>query len=237
MLDQIRYKGTVITQKGTYHFRRAAVPDIMPLARLYRACAVRRGNCFWRLSPGNPEAFDKIGGMYLIMGESDIEREIFDPHTLWAVLEDENGRTVGSFWFADYNEYLLPRFYKEGSAYPREIVVDPRYGGRHIGALLYCTVFQSLVDGGYKQSICDVYETVAFEALGRRIEVGLLNKPSYINMLMLGGIYEGKAPVRRIDLEGLRVWVVPHVFSFCHSRTLAIGEELKREHRIQIERT
>lgn len=73
--------------------------------------------------------------------------------------------------------------------------------------------------------MCEVYRTIAYETDGIRYSVDLLNKPSYIDMLMMGGRYEGCGLEKEICLLEMKVWVEPHIFSFLHEKTMGLKQE------------
>ena len=233
-LYKIRYGGTAETENGTFRYRKAFADDAGCLGRMYEACAIHCRNFRTRLGEGHPEAFDKKGGMYVTLTEEEIRREIKNPHSLWAVICGPDKTVAGSFWISERNKSVPPYFMKEKTACPREIIVRGDYAGMHIGRILYYTVFRALVRAGYDRSVCEVYRALACRDAQRLYKTDMLNKPSYIDMLSLGGIYEGTAPVKEIRLEGLTVWVEPHIFSFSHKKTIALEEGEMKEAGIKI---
>lgn len=257
----IVYAGEITTAGGTFCYRRAEPEDAPRLARMYRECAIDRSNIKARLTPGGADAFERKGGMYVIMNEEEIRKRIGERDSLWAVIEEtgiQNGAgargfgsasgaetrasaseaggysLAGSFWISMENEELPDKLRRAGTVCPREIIVRREYAGRHIGRLLYHTVFHALLKSGYQKSVCEVYRTVGYEADGVKYPSDMLNRPSYIDMLLLGGKYEGASPVKEIHLKGLTVWVEPYIFSFIHEKALSLTEEMMDRYGIRI---
>lgn len=274
----IVYAGEITTVGGTFRYRRAEPEDAPRLARMYRECAIDRSNIKARLTPGGADAFDRKGGMYVIMNEEEIRKRISERDSLWAVIEETGiqngagargfgsasgaetyggaseaggcgvsgvgvcgsaadtgaGRLAGSFWISMENEELPDKLRRAGTVCPREIIVRREYAGRHVGRLLYHTVFHALLKSGYQKSVCEVYRTVGYEADGVKYPSDMLNRPSYIDMLLLGGKYEGASPVKEIHLKGLTVWVEPYIFSFIHEKALSLTEEMMDRYGIRI---
>ena len=224
-LQDIKYSGEAYTRQDRFYYRRAEAKDAEKIADMYAQCAIHRGNCKERLQRGNKDAFDKKGGMYLILDREGVEREIKNPHSFWALFTDQAGEPVGSFWFSDDNPDIPRSLKQPDTVYPREILVKRECAGKKIGTMLYYTVFQAMLKAGYLRSVCEVYRTTAYETEGIRYSVDLLNKPSYIDMLMMGGKFEGCGAEKEIRLPGMRVWVEPHIFSFQHERALRLKEE------------
>lgn len=226
-LDTVEYKGSVVCGEKVFCYRRGQKEDIKALADLYRGCAIHRGNYKEKLKKESETSFEKTGGMYLILGEEEIQREIHDPGSLWAVMQ-KDGEIVGSFWISEENpllEGVQIREYVFGEGllvYPREIIVSPLHFGEMLGQFLFATVFRALKKKGFQYSLCDVYRTVAYAEGEIWHETDLLNKPSYSNMLALGGSYQGAGAVREITLEGLRVMIEPQVFLFTHKKSLKL---------------
>lgn len=239
----IVYAGEITTAGGTFCYRRAEPEDAPHLARMYRECAIDRSNIKARLTPGGADAFERKGGMYVIMDEEEIRKRISERDSLWAVIEEtgiQNGAgaggysLAGSFWISMENEELPDKLRRAGTVCPREIIVRREYAGRHVGRLLYHTVFHALLKSGYQKSVCEVYRTVGYEADGVKYPTDMLNRPSYIDMLLLGGKYEGASPVKEIHLKGLTVWVEPYIFSFIHEKALSLTEEMMDRYGIRI---
>lgn len=224
-LCKIRYGAEIKTDMGMFYCRKARPEDVGYLRKMYESCAIHRGNFRTRLKASNRAAFDRKGGMFVILSAEEIAREIENPHSLWAVMCGPDGMPAGSFWIGDRNDSVPARLKEENTAYPREIIVSGRYAGRHVGRMLYCTVFQALLEAGYDRSVCEVYRALACRDEKCLYETDMLNKPSYIDMLSLGGKYEGPAPVKELCLKGLTVWVEPHIFSFSHKKSVNLAEK------------
>nr|WP_251390635.1 GNAT family N-acetyltransferase [Mediterraneibacter agrestimuris] len=238
-LRDIEYKGIVFSSERVYYYRKAREKDVKEIADLYRGCAICRRNCREKLDKESQNSFEKTGGMYLIFGEEEIRRELHNPGSLWAVFL-EKGKVAGSFWIAEENPMLEDgriREYigeEEPLIYPREIIVSPEYSGEMLGQLLFATAFQALEENGFRYSLCDVYRTAAYTLDGIWKRVDLLNKPSYLNMLSLGGRYQGTGDVREISLECLKVKIEPQIFLFSHKETLKLTKQLFTQKGIQI---
>ena len=224
-LQNIKYSGKVYTRQGDFYYRRAMAGDAEKIAEMYSECAIHRGNCKERLKRGEKEAFDRRGGMYLVPDREGIEWEIENPHSFWALFTDHEGEPAGSFWFSDDNPEIPAVLKQTDTVYPREILVKREYAGRKIGTMLYYTVFEAMLKAGYLRSVCEVYRTIAYETDGIRYSVDLLNKPSYIDMLMMGSRYEGCGLEKEICLLEMKVWVEPHIFSFLHEKTMGLKQE------------
>lgn len=239
-LKETEYGGEIRTFDKTFIYRKGTQKDAGQLAGLYRQCAVHKGNYREKLCKDSGKSFEKSGGMFLICQKKDIERELENPHSLWAVVA-EGERIAGSFWISDENALLDSYFIKKAGiqekgrlAYPREIIVDQNYAGMSVGQLLFYTVFAALEKNKIHRSLCDVYRAVSYAADEKTAEVNLLNRPSYLNMLFLGGSYQGAGQIREIKLNGLRVRIEPQVFLFRHKKTIELAGELFAEKGIEI---
>ena len=231
-MKDIPYEGTIESGGQTIQFRKAAPADAGQLARLYRGTAVTAENYGERLSADSPLSFDKRGGMFLIMEEEEIVRELDNPHSFWVVFT-EREEVIGSFWFADDNHLLPGKFRPGGSAvkgralYPREVIVSPKWKGRKIGMLLYATVFAAMYRAGIEESICDVYRVTAFRAQGEeKQQVSLLNAPSSHAILRTGGSFAEAGEEKVITLPGLMVWIEPQIYRISHSRAILLSAHI-----------
>lgn len=223
-LKDVEYGGTVLLAGRRFYYKKATERDIKEIAGLYQEIAVTADNYREKLNKKSGKSFEKTGGMFVIMNVADIRSIIEDSHCFWAVIRDEKGELAGCFWFADYNEDLeyMSAHVKGAVVYPREVIVSGKYKGYHICRFLYYSIFQAMQRAGYEYSICDVYETTACLEAGRYRKIQLLNRPSYVNLLLIGGKYGGTTSAKKIALPELCVWVQAHVFLCCHKKSLEI---------------
>lgn len=241
-IKEVPYEGVIRLRDETIHFCRADKGDIPQIASLYKKIAVTRHNYQERMDENSPGSFVRHGGMFLLMDQGDIEAELENPHSFWAVFKSEAGKVIGSFWFADHNE-LLPVWCIPGTVeaarqtvYPREIIVPPEQKGRCIGRLLYATVFASMLKAGYMRSICDVYRVAAVWAEGEpQRALDLLNGPSLRTILGLGGRYLGAGIKAQIPLEGMKVYIEPQIFEMEHAYALLLCASALRRRGIEVE--
>lgn len=240
MIKEVPYEGRIRFGMESVWFGKAQKKDIPQLAAMYREIAVTKYNYYDKLKLESPHSFARQGGMFLLMDEGDIERELDNPHTFWAVFRNEEGKAIGSFWFSDGNE-LLPSWCIPGAdagqtAFPREVITLPEYRGRGLGRLLYATVFSAMLTAGYTHSICDVYKVVAYRAEGeRKKELSLFNYPSCKTILGLGGRYLGEGGEKAITLPGLEVWIIPRIFEINHAYALLLCTSVLRQNGIRVE--
>ncbi len=217
-IEKIQYNGKLTTKKGNVYYRKGTAQDAPQIARMYEKAKIHKDNYQERLCKDGEDSFRKKGGMFIIMTEASIRAEIEDPHSFWAVMEDERGVVIGCFWFLDRG--------REGVVSPMEILVSEAWSGNSLGSFLYYTSFCALEKLGYKCGVCEVYEVTGFQrACGgescERISACLLNGPSYHVLMEIGGIEIETGTEREILLEGLRVWVRPR-------RVLCWHEEIIR---------
>lgn len=229
-LKDVEYGGTVLLAGRHFYYKKATEWDIKEIADLYQEIAVTADNYREKFNPKSMASFGKTGGMFVIMKVAEIRSTMEDSHCFWAVIRDETGELAGCFWFADYNKDLeyMSAHVNGTVVYPREVIVSVKYKGYRICRFLYYSIFKAMQSAGYEYSICDVYETTAYLKEGHYCEARLLNRPSYVNLLLIGGRYGGTTSEKKIILPDLCVWIQTHVFLCCHKKTVEIYSNKKR---------
>lgn len=234
--EGINYNGYIIYEKETFTFSIADTNDVKQIANMYSEISINYSNYKSKLNPESSDSFVNIGGMFIVFDEEGLGKEIQNEHSFWAVIKNENGNIVASFWFADNNDFFNDFKYelKGKNIYPREIIVSEKYKVKDIAKILYYTIFCAMERVGYDISICDVYKVVEYETDLQKHSVELLNNSSFNVMLSLKGIYLGEGKKRKINLDRLIVWIVPQVFIFHYKKTIPYYQEILKQNEINI---
>lgn len=226
-MRDITYEGRVYQQEKVLHYRKAGPGDVKELAELYRRISIDRYNNTEKLGNKGPGNFEHTGGMFLIMGEQQIRRELENPHSFWGILRDEKEKLLAGFWFSNqFPELSGWAGDRDSVVYPVELTAAPEERGRQIGKLMYYTIFKAMNRAGFERSICDVYRVSAFENQKGRQEVSLMNMPSRRTIEQIGGRFLGMAPEKHIKLPGFQVWVSPMIFELEYRNVLPICERI-----------
>lgn len=186
-IRELPYEGTIEQREGKLRYRRAGRRDAAAIAELYRSIAVTEKNMKEKFDPGSEHSFARTGGMFEIIDRQRLECELEAPDSFFAVFEESEGEPLACFWFSEKNpelEFLADR--KGETVYPREVIVSPKARGRHLGKLIYYTIFEAMEQNGYRESICDVYQALGYQDADGWHETNMLNEPSYGNLLALG---------------------------------------------------
>ena len=245
---QFRYEGKTIT------FGLAREEDAAQIAALYQQIAIHERNYKTRLKRDCLDSFEKKGGMYEILSQKEILREIEKDTSLFAVAKDENGKVVSSFWFAEMDPHLsfyVPDRMKfqdkmeiysailkakaEGKmVYPRELIVSLQDAPPKIALLMFYSIFVAMERLGYTHSLCEVYKVISYIDKNGEKTINMLNERSFSMTTRAGGEFIDTMPLRSVCFPGLKVNIEAQVFYFDYHKLLPMQEAYFKENRIQV---
>lgn len=186
--------------------------DVSAVAELYRSVAITDCNYRERFEQGGSAAFDKIGGMFLILQEEALFRIVHDPKELFLVARGEDGSIAGCIWYSfnHQNFRIVSQVKWNGNSdltdcfrqwrdtdtlvYGREIIVRPGTG--HLALYLFEVIQKYLYCCGYRVSFGEVYRLRNYTDFNGTTKLDMLNQPSYHTLCHTGGIEAGIIPKR-----------------------------------------
>jgi GNAT superfamily N-acetyltransferase len=220
--------------------------DIGPVAGLYRAVWIHRGNYLERLDPGAPGNFEHAGGMFRIQDERGLAGLIRDESEFVWVAKDEDGEVLGAFWCGlddpkyqtcenirppELGERLARARAMRALYFSKEILVAPgRRGGALAEALFYAGMrhFFAL---GYKETCGEVYRVRAVrDERGEQGEraVNLYNNASHNMLLRTGGRHEGAFAPVEIRADGFDASITMQIMTWELASALLSAREALR---------
>lgn len=230
------YEGVCEIGGRRYVFKQAEVTDAAEIAALYNSIKIDFSNCRSRLDPADENNFENKGGMFIVPSKRELEEEMLEEYNFRAVFKDGEGHIAGSFWFSESNEAYNGSEYgsMENAAYPREILVSPRYASKHIAKVMYYTVIKAVRDIGYTRGAADLYKVVAYETPDFCRNVSMINIPSMRCVLDIGAVFAAQLPRKTILLDKLNVTVEPQLYLFDFDAVISRCEALFKEKNIKI---
>ena len=203
--------------------------DIEPVAGLYRAVSIHRGNYLQRLDPRAPGNFERSGGMFQIQDERGLSRLLRDESEFVWVAKDEDGEALGTLWCGlDDPKYLaggnirppalgerLARARAEGALYfSKEILVAPGRRGNGVAEALFYAGMRHLAALGCKETCGEVYrvDAVRDERGARRMD--LFNRASFDMLLRTGARHEGAFAPVEIEADGFRASITMQILTW-----------------------
>ncbi len=207
---------TVVVQRGRcLTISPMTDADVEPVAELYRAVWIHRGNCLERLNPHAPDNFERAGGMFRIQDERGLLRLLRDETEFLLIAKDEGGEALGMLW-CGLND---PKYLSGRNIHPpalgerlahaqeartlyfsKEILVAPGRRGNALAEALFYAGMRHFAALGYSETCGEVYRVrTVRDAWGER-PVNLFNSASYNMLLRTGARHEGTfVPV---DIQG-----------------------------------
>lgn len=231
-----RYKGECRIDGRRYFWCKASADDAQEIAALYKSIKIDCKNCTERLDPGNKNNFAQKGGMFIVPDKSEIEEEIRDDRNFRAVFRDEKGCLAGSLWFSENNEAYNGLVYGKmiNAVYPREILVSPEYGSKHIAKVMYYTVIRVMRKIGYTRGAADLYRVLGFKTNHYGRAVDLINVPSMRCITAIGAEFERSLNLKEVFSEDLSVIIEPQLYLFDFDKIIMRCEKLFEEKSIKI---
>jgi len=217
--------------------------DVGPVAELYRAVWIHRGNYLERLDPHAPGNFERAGGMFQIQDERGLSSLLRDESEFVWVAKGEDGEALGAFWCGlDDPKYLadgdirppalrerLARSRAEGALYfSKEILVAPGHRGGALAEALFYAGMSHFAALGYKETCGEVYRVRAVRD-GRGAQgLNLLNSASFNMLLRTGARHEGVFAPVDIAADGFDVCLSMQILTWELASALIMTREALR---------
>ena len=221
--------------------------DVGAVAELYRAVWIHRGNYMNRLTPGAPDNFERVGGMFRIQDERGLFDLVRDESEFVWVAKSEDGEALGAFWCGLYDpkymdaERILPlpgcpdlsgqlrRAFAERTLYfSREILVSPGHRGAALAETLFYTGMRYFFARGYVKTCGEVYRVrTVRDAQGMR-KVDLYNNASHNMLLRIGARHEGAFAPIQVHADGFDAAISMQIMTWELASALVRTREVLR---------
>ena len=217
--------------------------DIGPVAGLYRAVWIHRGNYLERLDPGAPGNFERAGGMFRIQDERGLASLLRDDSEFVWVAKDESGEALGAFWCGlddpkylecgnirplELGERLGRARAKRALYFSKEILIAPGRRGGAVAEALFYAGMRHFLALGYLETCGEVYRVRAVRDERGERAVNLYNNASHNMLLRTGGRHEGAFEPVEIRADGFDACISMQIMTWELASALISAREALR---------